>query len=807
MSRHDERMRVRSLQRKLLRDLVRLAGPSFAVALVVASGITAYVTLRGAYLSIEQARDGFYARSHFADVFARVERAPLSVADRIAALPAVEEIEARVSDEVVVDVPGFDEPVRGRLLSVRTDNRGLDRLTLREGRMPAPHARRAGSDAEVVLSEAFALAHDLHPGDVLGIVIDERWRSASVVGVAASPEFVYTIAPGSVWPDDERYGVLWMHEDAVAAALDYRGAWNDLVVKLMPGANEAAFREELDRMLARWGGTRAAPRKDQISHRFVDEELRQLETQTFVVPLIFLGVAALILHMVLARLVESQREIVGLLKAVGYRNRELVLHYTGLALVIVALGGVLGVAGGVALGGPMVDLYREYYRFDELFFALQPATVVMALGMSLVAGVVGALVAVERVVRLQPAAAMQPPAPPSFSRGLLERTRLLAVLSPGARMIARQLLRRPTRSALTVVGMSLAVAIIVVASAVQDAMKHMMDLTFAQTQREDVELVLSAPRPRQAVRAAAERLPGVRYVEPTRAVPVRLENGPDTWEGVLVGRGADVDPGLALRLSLDAEGRALPPLPLDGIVLTDELARRLRVVPGEEVYVERLDQDRGRVRARVTGLTNDLLGLHAAARLDVLEELFPEGDVATGALLLIEEDRQRELSLRLKELPLVAGASYRKATIDTFNRLLAESFAVTRLFLSFFASVIAVGIVYNSARISLAERARELATLRVLGLSRREVSRIFLGEQLALVVIAIPMGWLVGRLLTALLIRAVATSDLFRFPIVTVPKTYLFATVVVAAASAITALLSRRRLDKLDLVAVLKARE
>lgn len=800
-------VRVPALRRKLLRDLVRLAGPSFAVAVVVASGITAYVTLRGAYLSIEQARARFYERSHFADVFARVERAPLSVAWRVAAMPGAEEIEARVSDEVVVDVPGFDEPVRGRLLSVRPDNHGLNRLTLREGRMPERNARTAGSDAEVVLSEAFALAHDLHPGDALGVIIDERWRSAFVVGVAASPEFVYTIAPGGVWPDDQRYGVLWMDEEAVAAALDYRGAWNDLVVKLAPGANEAAFRDELDRVLARWGGTRAAPREDQISHRFVDEELRQLETQTFVVPLIFLGVAALILHMVLARLVESQREIVGLLKAVGYKNRELVLHYTGLAVVIVAAGGVLGVAGGVGLGGPMVGLYREYYRFDELSFALQPATVVAAFGMSLVAGVVGALVAVQRVVRLQPAAAMQPPAPPAFSRGVLEQTRALAVLSPGARMVARQLLRRPTRSMLTVVGMSFAVAIIVVASAVQDAMRYMMDLTFGQTQREDVELVLAAPRPRQAVRAAVGRLPGVRYVEPTRAVPVRLENGSSTWEGALEGRSGEGDPGLALRLSLDVDGRALPPLPLDGIVLTDELARRLDVEPGDEVFVERLDQDRRRARARIGGLTNDLLGLHAAGRLDVLEELFPEGDVANGALLLIDEERQRELSLRLKELPLVAGASSRAATLETFERLLAESFAVTRLFLSFFASVIAVGIVYNSARISLAERARELATLRVLGLSRAEVSRIFLGEQLAIVVVAIPAGWLVGRLLTALLIRAVATSDLFRFPVITMPRTYLFATVVVAAASVVTAVLARRRLDKLDLVAVLKARE
>lgn len=801
-------MQVRALHRKLLRDLVRLAGPAVAIALVVATGILGYVTLRGAALSIRGARDHFYERAQFGDVFARVVRAPIAVLDRVRALPEVMQLEGRVVADVIVDVPSFPEPVRGRMLSLpgtsntfdESPQRGLNQLALRRGRLP-----EVRQDEEVVVNEAFALAHRLEPESTLTVILDGHRRALRVVGVAVSPEFVYTVPAGSIWPDDARFGVLWMNHEALAAALGDQGAFNDLVIKLFPDAQPEIFCHVLDDLLERWGGARAIARKDHISDRFVSDELHQLERQTLVVPLLFLGVAAFILHMVLVRVVDSQREIVGLLKAVGYSSKQLVFHYLGFAVVVVGAGSVIGVALGAWLGSSVVDLYRAYFRFDELSFALQPSAVLTGVLFSVGAGVFGAVFAVLRVVRLAPAVAMQPPAPAAYSRGLLEKTRVLAALSPSGRMTARQLVRRPVRSALTVFGIALSMGIVVVANVMHDAVRHMMELTFLQTQREDVELSLVEARPRRAVTSAAGRLPGVQFVEPIHAVPVRLIHGPRTWDGVLEGRAVRGE--ASLRLPLDSRGRRLPSLPDDGIVLTDELARRLDIRPGQGLLVERLDGDRRTVDARVTALSQDLLGLHAAARLEVLDALLPEGRVASGALLFVDRASEIEIAHRLKELPTVAGVAFRRDAYATFQRTMAETYVVTRLLLAFFSSVIAVGIVYNSARIALAERARDLATLRVLGLTQREVSRIFLSEQLLLVVVALPVGAILGRGLASLLMATAASSDIFRFQVTSPPATYLFAAGVITGAAVATAWLARRRLHRLDLIGVLKARE
>ena len=797
---------MRALTTKLMRDLRHLAGPALAVALVVASGVTAYVTMRGGYLSISEARDAFYARARFGDVFARLTRAPRSVVARLEALPDVAVVQARVVEDVIVDVPGFIEPVRAHLMSTRQDA-ALNALLITRGRAPQPHAQ------EVVVGEAFGLAHDLDPGDHLWATVAGNKRRFDVVGVGVSPEAVYLIPPGGAWPDDERYGALWMHETSLAAALGMIGAFNDVVIALRPGAASSGGAAErvvidaVERVLAPWGSLGAQGRSGQQSHRFIDEELRQLNTQTYVTPLIFLGVAALILHMVLSRLVESQREIIALLKAIGYRNRAIAWHYVQLALVIVVVGSALGVLGGLALGDRLIALYRDYFRFDELGFSLQPENVAVAFALSVGAATAGALAAVRRAVALEPAEAMQPPSPTSFQAGLLEKSGVLVGLAPWLRMALRQIVRRPVRAALTVLGMSMAVAILVVANVLNDAARYVMDLVFLQMQREDVEVSFDAPRDRGALRELAA-LPGVLFAEPTYLVPVRLHAlqgaaGPRSWEGALEARDADGQ----LRPALDDDARALPPLPDDGLVLTDELARRLDVRVGQLVELERLDGDRRLVRARVAGLSRDLLGLHATADRRVAARLLGEGERATGALLLLEPGRDAEIAALLKELPDVAGVSFRRTAYAVFQRLMAENFAVTRVILGFFASLIAVGIVYNSARITLAERARDLATLRVLGLTRQEIARIFLAEQLSLVALAIPVGWLVGRLLTAALFAAVASSDIFRFPLVTRPGTYIEATVVVGAAALLTALWTRRSLNRLDLIAVLKARE
>lgn len=791
---------MRALNRKLLRDLKHLSGPAIAAALVVAAGVAAWVSLRGVYTSLEGARASYFERGRFADIVAPVVRAPLSVVAQALAIPGVEAVDARVQAPAVLDIPSISEPVRALVTSMRDDEGALNRVFFRLGRAPA-----WGRGDEVVVNEAFALAHKLALGDSIAATINGRRVVLTIVGIGGSPEHLYVVPPGAIWPDDARYAVLWLERDAAATLLGAEGACHDLAVRLGPGVDERPVIEALDRLLAPYGAIGAVGRDQQPGWRWVEQEIAGLKTQTNSVPLIFLGVAALILHMVLTRLVDSQREIIALLKAVGYGNATIGCHYVALALVIVAGGVTLGVAVASAFGRLLMDIYMDYFRFDVLTFEMEPSHVAAAVVMAVAAAVAGAGMAVRRVATLEPAAAMQPPAPTRYDRGVVERLGLFAGLPPAWRMILRELSRRPVRALLSVVGIALAGAIIVVASVMTDAVGFAVDLHFLQAAREDVEVSFTAAVPRAAALEELSHVPGVLRAEPTRFVPVRLHANGKRFEGALEARDSTGE----LRRTLDGAGVPLPAPPPDGVLLSAKLLRRLGVGLDDLLVLERIDGDRRIVQARVAGATDEMLGLHIAAVLPTAASLFGDGDLITGALLLVDPKQAASVSERLKALPRVAGAVQRVTAMASFQRMMAETLNIMRVALALLASIIAVGIVYNSARVTLAERARELATLRVLGFTRGEVSGIFLGEQLVLVVVALPLSWLIGRGFARALMDSIEgeIGDVFQLPLVTEPATYVFATVVVLGAAVFTALLSRRRIDRLDLVAVLKARE
>ncbi|HVJ15013.1 MAG TPA: ABC transporter permease, partial [Polyangiaceae bacterium] len=448
---------MRALDRKLVRELMRLKGQIVTIALVIASGITSFIALRGAYASLEAARTAYYDRFRFAHVFVHVERAPEAVARRIERIPGVELVDTRISEEVTLPIEGMGRTPYGRLLSLpRSGQPVTNALSLRSGRLPEP-----GRDDEVVLLEPFARAHGLEPGHHVPVVIDGKLYQLRVVGLALSPEFVYAIRPGAIADDPKRYAVLWMERGALAVAFRLEGAFNDLTLRLQPGASSPAVRAALDRILAPYGSVGAIDRKDQISNRILSGELGQLATLSGMIPLIFLGVAAFLLNLVLGRLIRLQRHELATLKAVGYTNAEVARHYLALVAVIMVPGALLGLLGGWALGTFLMTVYQAVFRFPELAFVMSPTLVVTALLVSSAASVSGALFAIRAAVKLPPAEAMRPPAPAHYKQSLLDRLGLATFLGPSAMMVWRELRRRPLRTALSSLGIAGAVALVI----------------------------------------------------------------------------------------------------------------------------------------------------------------------------------------------------------------------------------------------------------------------------------------------------------------------------------------------------------
>lgn len=786
---------MRALTRKLLRDLWHLKGQATAIALVVASGVAVLVMSMSTLESLRLSQATYYERYRFANVFARLKRAPEPLAARVAEIPGVARVETRVVADVVLDVEGMAEPAVGRLVSIpERPTAHLNALYLRRGRDIEP-----GHPDEVLVSEAFADANRLEPGDSVSAVVNGRWTRLAITGVALSPEYVYQIRGGDLLPDDRHFGVFWMGRDALEAALDMDGAFNDISVTLTRGASEDEVIDRLDRLLDRYGG-RALGRDDQPSHRYLASELAELRGSGLVIPPIFLGVAAFLLNVVLARLVGTQRGQIATLKAFGYSNGAIALHYLELVSLIVLVGAALGVAAGIWLGIALTEMYTRFFRFPVLEFRLDPGTTALAVLVSGAASLAGGVGAVRRVAALPPAAAMQPEPPARFRPTIVERLGFHRWLSPPGRMILRNLERRPFRAFVAVLAMSLSVAILVVGGASGDAVRFILDVQFTRAQRDDVTVTLADPRSSR-VRQELAHLPGVTYVEPFRAVPATLRSGHRTYRTAVLGLPSNAE----LRRLVDRELRVVR-VPPEGAVLTTQLAEMLRVGRGDLLTIEALEGARPIRTVVVADLVDELVGVSAYMNLRALNRLMREQEVVSGAFLSVDPLDTGRLYRRLKATPGVAGVTVREAALATLRQTLAEAMRRVRVVQVVFAVIIAAGVVYNAARIALSERSRELATLRVVGLTRAEISLILLGELALLAALAVPPGLALGYALAALVTLAYRT-ELFRLPLVVAPSTYAFAAVVVAAAAALSALAVRRRLDRLDLVAVLKARE
>lgn len=788
-----------TLHKKLLRDLLRMRGQALTIATVVACGIASYVTLRTAYASLIWARDTYYEQERFADVFAKMKRAPESVASRIEAIAGVAIAETRLVETVMIPIEGISEPATGRLVSLPPGGKPrLNAPFLRKGRMVEP-----GRPDEALLLETFAIAHGLEPGATLPVVINGILRKIRVVGIALSPEYVFATggsAGQEFAPDDRRFAVLWMDRDVIAPAFDMKGAFDDVTIRLQPGASLRGVIERLDAVLAPYGGLGAVDRAHQPSSFFVDNELGQLESYATIAPLIFLSVAAFLVNVVLSRIVHLQRPQIATLKAIGYTSREIGAHYLSVVLVVVALGAVAGVALGAGLGRGMLGLYSPYFHFPTFDYRFDTSIVATGVAVSAFSGVVGGLTVTWRAARLPAAVAMQPEAPPTYRTSFLERLGIRRVLGPGGVMVLREMTRRPLRTLLSCTGIAFGVAVVVVGGYARGAFDLIIDLQFEQAAREDTSVAFTRPLDESAARELAH-LPGVLRVEPLHAVPVRLRSGHHFRDTALLGLSRDGE----LRRVVEWPRRVVE-VPEDGILLGDALARILGIHVGDVVTVEVLEGDRRIRDVRVAALANEMFGLTAYMSLPALAAMLGAEQVVSAVLLSVDRRLEEAIDARLERMPQVAAVSRRRDVIAQFRKQSAETMNTTSFVLTLFGCAIAIAVVYNNARIALSMRNRDLASLRVLGFTRGEVSTVLLGELGAYVALAIVPGLLLGKALASVVISAV-NQELYRIPAIVSGSVNAFAVTVTLGAAVVSAVVVKRQLDRLDLVAVLKARE
>ena len=784
------------LDHKLLRDLWRMKGQAIAIGMVIALGVGMLVMMTGLVTSLNETRNAYYERYRLADVFAPVTRAPDRLVGRLTAIAGVSAVEPRVVGGALIDLADKDLPVQAQAISLPDlrDPR-LNDVFLTDGRMiDSDHTD------EILLLQSFAIAHNLRPGDRIHATMNGARRSFRIVGLAQSPEFLYVTAPGELIADDARFGVIWMSRAGLAAAYDMQGAFNEALLSLSRGADEAAVLDAVDRILAPYGGTGAYPLADQTSNLIVSEEIGGLEAASTGVPPIFLGVAAFLLYIVINRMVQSEREEIGLMKAFGYTNAEVGGHYFKLVMAIAVGGALAGCLMGIAGGRALIQVYVTYFKFPFLVFGLDPASFVIGVSVSIFSASVGGLLVLRSVFALTPASAMRAPAPADYSRTGAIGHALNRFLDQPSRMVVRRITRQPGRMAGAMIGIACGMALCVSMITIYAGFSRTIDLTFNVIDRSDVTVSFTHAASESTI-FELRRMQGVTLVEPVRHVPAVLRNGLDTHRGVITGLGPDA----RLARALDADLAEIP-LQTGGIVLATALADILNIRPGDMLTVEVREGRQPVLQIPVTAVAESLLGSPSYMDLATLNRALREPNRVSGAYLTIDEARATDIYKALQDMPTVAGVSLKSDAQVSFQTLMDTGAGAIRYVMGAIAFIITFGIVYNAARIAYAERSRDLASLRVIGFTRGEAAFVLLGELAVVTLVALPLGALMGYYLS-FGIAAGFSSELYQIPAIFDAASYGFAAMVVIGAAVGSGWLVKRDIDRAELVSALKTRE
>ncbi len=784
------------LTKKLGRDLWRIKGQAAAIAMVIALGVLMQVMQSGLVVSLDETRRAYYERYRLADVFAPVNRAPERVARELRSIPGVSAVETRIVGQALIDVSEMPLPIRAQAVSLsEAGTARLNDVYLTDGRM-----FEGDRPDEAVVLQSFANAHDLTPGDRITATMNGARRTFEIVGFATSPEFLFTAPPGEMVPDDSRFAVLWMSRPAMEAAYDLDAAFNEALISLSRDGETAEVLRAVDHHLDKFGGLGAFPLADLASNKFVSEEINGLRQTSATVPPVFMAVAAFLLYIVISRMVESEREEIGLMKAFGYTDLEVGSHYLKMIMVIAGGGAFVGGVLGIAAGRALIDVYLIYYKFPFLVFQLDPLSFVLGFSASILASSVGGLLVLRRVFALTPAVAMRAAAPPDYSRSGQVGKTLASYLDQPTRMVLRRLTRQPVRMAGAVAGVGAGVALSAAMASILTSFDDMMDLTFDIMDRSDVTVSFINPVSDQSL-FDIQSIDGVIETEPVRIVPVIFQNGLITYRGAING----LVESPRLNRAVDNAERTIN-MREDGVILSTGLAGTLDIRAGDWLTVDVREGRRPVLRLPVVAISEGLMGSPAYMEISALNRALNEPGRISGAFLRMDADQVDETYSRLKDMPMVAGVSLKSESRTAFQKVMNQGAGAMRYIMALIAGIITFGVIYNAARVAQAERARDLAALRVLGFTRAEVAFVLLGELAVVTLLALPLGALGGYGLSFAVSKGFST-DLYQIPANFSLTSFGQATVIVVAAALLSGWLVKRSVDRSDLVLALKTRE
>ncbi|MCL2057227.1 MAG: FtsX-like permease family protein [Oscillospiraceae bacterium] len=765
-----------------------------ACIFLLSMGVMMYISFHLMHLNLHGAMNALYEERKFGDGFAAVAQIPLSDIAKVEAVPGIREAAATVTIDVSVDRPGFDRTITLRLSSFDpADTSRINDFQILEGTQP--------HNSGILLSEKFARASGYSVGDEITLVIGGDRVREIVTGLVLSPEYVYAIPDASqMLPDFETFGFGFMPGARLGTLSGAAGTGNRVSFLLEDGAKYRNVEPLLEEILRPYGLIYLIPRDDQLSHAMLYMEIDVIGQMSTSMPFLFMALAVIILYIMLKRIIEQERTSIGTLKAMGFGNGTVMLLYISYGVIVGLLGGIAGASFGLALNAPMTGLMLEFFDLPAARVPPDFSLIMNGMAISLLSGASGAFMGTMGILRLSPSDAMRPPAPPTVTVDFVGRVPFLrAVLASHGYMAARNISRGRVRSAVVVFGLSVSFALMAFIASYGDMFDTLIFNQFTKVQLYNLRVSLKSPIPYTGAIESAYALEGVRRAEGILEISVELRNGHLRKSTVITA----MEKSSALFYIYDNDLDITFEPPAGGVILASSLAKELNAVRGDVLTMRTPYTGGEDIPLPVEGIVNTGLGATGFMAIEGLWGLLGIPPSASGILLDAHETMPIKDSL--------TDAENVAATLD-----LDESMAVVEDMISTYIPLtymmqlagiaIAFAIITNTASISLSERKREYATMRVMGMHPREIGKVVAFEYWILFILAVPPGiWLESLFKRS--IAGMVDNDVFSIP----QSTGLASFATAAALCMLTIMLSNlsaaRKISRFDMVEVLKERD
>lgn len=724
---------MRQFGKYIFRTARKHWGSVLGSALIIAIGIFSMVSMFDTLLNLSGQVRSYYRRSELGDVFCQVSGIGEDELSRLACLPGIAEASGRISADLRLIRESEDgEPP---MITVHLMSSG--------GSLNLPEFEtEPGGDDQIFIGARMQKEYGFRKGETLRILADGRSARFTFAGTVSAPDYIYTVAPdGAMIPDGRTYDIAVVSDRAMESLLktDRR---NELAFRLSEGTSFREVRSVLADRLERYGLKELTERAEQGSVSMVEDEIHELVTVGTLLPVLFLSISVFMLYTVLQKMIEQDRGIIGTMKAFGMTDRELLSAYLLEGAAAGAAGALLGCTSAGLLGRYMFAMYVDFFNLPEPVYRDYVLTRLLGTGLSLLTACAAVLLGVRKIVTITPAMAMRRITPESGRMPRLPGRRKGPGKAPGGlkrpgflpRLALRSLFRNPFRGFLIALSVAFPFAMSSVLLSYDGIVDDMIRTEFREVEDYDLMLSLERPVSPAAAKRAGEALPEVLAGDAVLVYPCEFLAGSSREYGALHGRSME-ESFWRIR---DNDGRYYSP-PEHGLILDRRIAEKLHVQAGDEIELQSGGLLSGRRKVRVEAVIEQMFGGGALMALERFPELLNVPPAANRVLLRARPGETDRLVMRLSGAGRVTFLSEVRKTVKAYRDMFDSMSVMMNVFAALSAAAGCI-LITSILLMNLRERITELMTLKVLGVSDRELGMMLLLEQTVLFFLGILMG-------------------------------------------------------------------